>query len=214
MAENGSGIEVVISDFGGVMTTPLVQSFMAFQDQTGISGETLGRAMQAAAEANGENPLFEMERGEITEVAFLETLTDSLEPLLGHRPEMHRFKEIYFEALEPNAEMIELMRELKASGYRMAMLTNNVREWEPLWRTMLPVDEIFETVVDSGFVGCRKPESRIYALTLERLGMPAASCLFVDDVEVNCEGARRAGMRAVHFRENDQAIAEIRGLLS
>jgi putative hydrolase of the HAD superfamily len=214
MAENGSGIEVVISDFGGVMTTPLVQSFMAFQDQTGISGETLGRAMQAAAEANGENPLFEMERGEITEVAFLETLTDSLEPLLGHRPEMHRFKEIYFEALEPNAEMIELMRELKASGYRMAMLTNNVREWEPLWRTMLPVDEIFETVVDSGFVGCRKPESRIYALTLERLGTPAASCLFVDDVEVNCEGARRAGMRAVHFRENDQAIAEIRGLLS
>jgi putative hydrolase of the HAD superfamily len=213
MAEDGSGIEVVISDFGGVLTTPLVQSFMAFQDQTGISSEVLGRAMQAATEANGENPLFEMERGEITEVAFLETLTDSLEPLLGHRPEMHRFKEIYFEALEPNHEMIDLMRELKRAGFRMAMLTNNVREWEPLWRTMLPVDEIFETVVDSGFVGCRKPESKIYALTLERVGMPAESCLFVDDVEVNCEGARRAGMTAVHFRDNEQAIAEIRALL-
>ena len=50
------------------------------------------------------------------------------------------------------------------------MLTNNVREWEPLWRSMLPVDEIFETVVDSGFVGCRKPESRIYEMTLERIG--------------------------------------------
>ena len=50
------------------------------------------------------------------------------------------------------------------------MLTNNVREWEPLWRSMLPVDEIFETVVDSGFVGCRKPEPKIYELTLERLG--------------------------------------------
>ena len=214
MAESAAGIEVVISDFGGVLTTPLVQSFMAFQDQTGISSETLGRAMQAAAEANGENPLFEMERGEITEDAFLETLTESLEPLLGHRPEMHRFKEIYFEALEPNHEMIDLMRELKGAGYRMAMLTNNVREWEPLWRTMLPVDEIFETVVDSGFVGCRKPESKIYALTLERVGMPAESCLFVDDVEVNCEGARRAGMRAVHFRENAQAIAEIRSTLA
>ena len=68
--------------------------------------------------------------------------------------------------------MIDLMRELKATGYRMAMLTNNVREWEPLWRSMLPVDEIFETVVDSGFVGCRKPESKIYAMTLERIGMP------------------------------------------
>jgi putative hydrolase of the HAD superfamily len=214
MPENGSGIEVVVSDFGGVLTTPLVQSFMAFQDQTGISTETLGRAMQAAAEANGENPLFEMERGEITEVAFLETLTDCLEPLLGHRPEMHRFKEIYFEALDPNPPMIELMRELKGEGYRMAMLTNNVREWEPLWRPMLPVDEIFETVVDSGFVGCRKPESRIYAMTLERIGAPAESCLFVDDVEVNCEGARRAGMEAVHFRENEQAIAEIRERLA
>jgi putative hydrolase of the HAD superfamily len=215
MPENAAGIEVVVSDFGGVLTSPLVESFMAFQDQTGITTETLGKAMQAAAEADGENPLFAMERGEITEVAFLEKLTVQLEPLLGHAPEMHRFKEIYFEALQPNPEMIDLMRELKEAGYRMAMLTNNVREWEPLWRSMLPVDEIFETVVDSGFVGCRKPESKIYALTLERIGAPPAQrCLFVDDVEVNCEGARRAGMHAVHFRDNEQAIDEIRAALS
>ena len=214
MADGGPSIEAVISDFGGVLTTPLVQSFMAFQDTTGITTEMLGRAMQAATEANGDNPLFEMERGEITEAAFLEKLTDSLEPLLGHRPEMHRFKEIYFEALDPNPPMIELMRELKESGYRMAMLTNNVREWEPLWRPMLPVDEIFETVVDSGFVGIRKPEARIYALTLERIGLPAEACLFVDDIEVNCEAARKAGMTAVHFRDNEQAIAEIRAALA
>ncbi|HEY6551538.1 MAG TPA: HAD family phosphatase [Solirubrobacterales bacterium] len=207
-------IEAIVCDFGGVLTTPLVESFMAFQDQTGITTETLGKAMRAAAEANGDNPLFEMERGEITEVAFLETLTDHLEPLLGHRPEMHRFKEIYFEALEPNPEMIDLMRALKDEGYRMAMLTNNVREWEPLWRAMLPVDEIFETVVDSGFVGCRKPESRIYELTLERIDQHAETCLFVDDVLVNCEGARKVGLNAVHFQENEQAIPEIRAALA
>ena len=207
-------IKAVISDFGGVLTTPLIQSFMAFQDETGISAETLGKGMQAAAKANGENPLFEMERGEITEVAFLEILTDALEPLLGHRPEMHRFKEIYFDALEPNPAMIELMRELKEAGYRMAMLTNNVQEWEPLWRPMLPVDEIFETVVDSGFVGCRKPESKIYEMTLERIAMSAEACLFVDDVLVNIEGARKAGLQAVHFQDNEQAIPEIRAALS
>jgi len=206
-------IKAVVSDFGGVLTSPLVESFMAFQDQTGITTETLGKAMQAATEANGENPLFEMERGEITEDAFLALLTEHLEPLLGHHPEMHRFREIYFEALQPNPQMIELMRELKAEGYRMAMLTNNVREWEPLWRSMLPVDEIFETVVDSGFVGCRKPESKIYALTLERLGEPAGACLFVDDVLVNCEGARKAGLHAVHFQDNEQVIPEIRAAL-
>jgi len=213
MAE-GRKIDTIVSDFGGVLTSPLIQSFMAFQDQTGITTEILGKGMQAAAAANGENPLFEMERGEITEVAFLELLTDSLEPLLGHRPEMHLFKEIYFEALEPNPEMIELMRELKAEGHTMAMLTNNVREWEPLWRSMLPVDEIFETVVDSAFVGCRKPESRIYALTLERIGKPAESCLFVDDVLVNVEGARKAGLHAVHFEDNAQAIPAIRAALA
>jgi putative hydrolase of the HAD superfamily len=214
MTRAGSDIKAVISDFGGVLTTPLIQSFMSFQDQTGITAEALGKGMQAATEANGDNPLFEMERGEITEVAFLEILTDHLEPLLGHRPEMHRFKEIYFEALEPNPPMIELMQELKAADYRMAMLTNNVREWEPWWRPMLPVDEIFETVVDSGFVGCRKPESNIYAITLDRIALPAESCLFVDDVLVNCEGAEKAGMTAVHFQDNEQAIAEIRAALA
>src|ERR1044072_7423872 len=106
------------------------------------------------------------------------------------------------------------MRELKGAGYRMAMLTNNVREWEPFWRSMLPVDEIFETVLDSGFVGCRKPEWEIYEITLERVGLPAESCLFVDDVLVNCEGAEKAGMTAVHFQDTGQAIAGVRAALA
>jgi len=213
MAEGGR-FQAVVSDFGGVLTTPLIQSFMAFQDETGITAEQLGEAMRSVAEADGENPLFAMERGEMTEVDFVDRIADGLEPLLGHRPQMHRFKEIYFEALNPNPPMIDLMRELKAAGYRMAMLTNNVREWEPLWRSMLPVDEIFETVVDSAFVGCRKPESKIYRITLERIELPAESCLFVDDVLVNCEGAKKAGMDAVHFQSNDQAITEIREKLA
>ena len=76
---------------------------------------------------------------------------------------------------------------------------------------MRPVDEIFELVVDSGFVGMRKPDAEIYELTLERLGNPEpGSCLFVDDLEANVEAARELGISAVHYRHNDQAIAEIR----
>ncbi len=206
-------IEAIVSDFGGVLTTPLLTSFMAVQDKIGISPENLGRAMRAIAEEDGENPLYALEKGEIAEVDFLARLGDGLEPLLGHRPELHRFRETYFEALHPNPPMIELMRELKASGRRMAMLTNNVREWEPLWRSMLPVDEIFETVVDSGFVGVRKPEARIYEMTVERLGLPPAACLFIDDLAHNCDGARAVGMNTVHFQDNEQAIPEIRAVL-
>jgi putative hydrolase of the HAD superfamily len=206
-------VEAVVSDFGGVLTTPLLSSFMAIQDEIGITPESIGKAMRTISAEDGENPLYALERGEMVEANFLERLADGLEPVLGHRPHLHRFREVYFEALQPNLEMIELMRELKAEGKRMAMLTNNVREWEPLWRPMLPVDEIFETVVDSGFVGCRKPEAKIYELTLERLGLPAEACLFIDDLLPNCEGARAAGMSAVHFRDNEQAIAEIRAAL-
>jgi putative hydrolase of the HAD superfamily len=206
-------VRAVVSDFGGVLTTPLIQSFVAFQDETGIAMETLGVAMQRIADRDGAHPLFELERGRLTEADFLDRIAANLEPELGHRPEMQRFSEIYFDALEPNPPMIELMRELKGRGLRMALLTNNVREWEPLWRSMVPIDELFEVVVDSAFVGCRKPDREIYDILLERLGVPTDACLFVDDVEVNCEAARELGMSAVHFRDNEQATAEIRAAL-
>jgi putative hydrolase of the HAD superfamily len=209
-------IRAVISDFGGVLTTPLINSFASFQDRTGISADSLGAAMQEIATADGAHPLFELETGRLTEAEFLAKIEAALEPLVGHRPEMHRFSAIYFEALQPNEPMIELMRDLRGRGYRMALLTNNVREWEPLWRSMLPVDEIFEVVVDSGFVGVRKPDTPIYELTIERLGdgIAPADCLFVDDVEVNIEAARALGMTAVHFRSSEQAIAEVEAALT
>jgi putative hydrolase of the HAD superfamily len=203
-------IKAVVCDFGGVLTTPLLASFAAIQDEIGISAESLGRAMREGLREGEEIPLFKLERGEISEDEFLERLTDGLEPILGHRPHLHHFRHMFFDALDPNEPMIELMRELRASGLEMAMLTNNVREWEPLWRSMLPVDEIFATIVDSAFVGARKPEPRIYELTLERIGMAAEDCLFIDDLQHNCEGAEAIGMSAVHFRDNEQAIPEIR----
>jgi putative hydrolase of the HAD superfamily len=208
-------IEAVVCDFGGVLTTPLMGSFMALQDAHGVTLEDFGGAMKAVADAgDGEIPLFKLERGDITEEVFLEQLRDGLEPLLGHRPELHRFREVFFDALHPNEPMIDLMRECKSSGRRMAMLTNNVQEWEPLWRTMLPVDEIFETVVDSGWIGYRKPERQAYEMTLERLGLPASACLFVDDMELNCDAARELGFTAVQYVDPEQAAAEVRAALA
>jgi putative hydrolase of the HAD superfamily len=210
---SGPPLRAVISDFGGVLTNRLIEAFAAFQDETGISMEQLGRGMQRVAERDGDYPLFRLERGELTEQEFLDDLGWALEPELGHRPTLHRFREIWFEALHGNEAMLEVMRELRAEGYRMAILTNNVREWEELWRAKLPVDEIFELVVDSAWVGMRKPDRRIYELTVSRLGdVEPGECLFVDDNELNVEAARALGMTAVHFRSNDQAIPEIRAL--
>jgi putative hydrolase of the HAD superfamily len=106
------------------------------------------------------------------------------------------------------------MRELRDRGYKLAICTNNVREWEDRWRAMLPVDEIFDVVVDSAFVGARKPDPRIYEITLERLATPPEATLFIDDVELNCQAARELGMPAIHFRSTDQTIEEIEAALS
>ncbi len=209
-----SRIQAVVSDFGGVLTTPLLDAFAAFQDSHGVPLEALGGALAWIEERDGENPLYALETGRMTEPHFVARLQEAVAAQLGRTVEMGGFSEAYFANLHPNTRLIELMAGLRARGYRMAILTNNVREWEPLWRAKLPVDDIFELVVDSGFVGMRKPDPAIYELTLERLGLPADRTLFVDDTHVNVDAARALGMSAVHFVDNDQAIPEIESALS
>lgn len=207
-------ITTLISDFGGVLTSPLLRSFAAFQDEAGIPLEDLGKAMHAITQRDGENPLYALERGEMTEHAFLSSVGEELEQMLGRPVAMHTFTERYFGSLSANDELIEHLRGLRDGGLRLALLTNNVREWEPRWRAMLPVDELFELVVDSAFVGLRKPDPAIYELTCSRLGVEPAQCLFLDDLEPNVIAARDLGMAAVRFVDNAQAIAELDALLT
>ena len=209
-----SQIEAVISDFGGVLTSALVDSFVGVLDSSGVSLEELGKAMAAVAARAGSNPLFELETGRLSEAQFMGSLSDELSERRGSRVELAGFGERYFRHLQPNDRMIDHMRGLRERGYKLAICTNNVREWEARWRAMLPVDEIFDVVVDSAFVGSRKPEPRIYQITLERLGTAPEAALFVDDVEINCQGARDLGIQAVHFRTTDQAIQEIEAALA
>lgn len=208
-----SAVEAVISDFGGVLTSPLLESFAAIQDSSGIPIGALGDALAALTRRGGVNPLFELETGRMTEAAFLHGLDRELTTLLGREVHLHNFGERYFEHLRPNDALIDYMRDLRERGYKLALCTNNVREWESLWRRMLPVDELFDVVVDSAFVGARKPEPEIYEVTLERLGLPAGATLLVDDIEINCDAARELGIRSVWFRSNEQAIAEIEAAL-
>jgi putative hydrolase of the HAD superfamily len=200
-----------VSDFGGVLTVPLSRGFLAYQEESGVSTEELGHAMARAANAHGDHPLFALERGEISEEDFGRLLSRELPDGF----DLARMRALLFEHLHPNEPMIEFARELRSRGKRTALLTNNVREWEPLWRSKLPeIDEIFEVVVDSAFVGLRKPEPAIYELTLARLGVAATDCVFLDDLEINCEAARELGMAAVRFEDTAQAVAGLEAAFS
>ena len=206
-------IEAVVSDFGGVLTSPLLQAFNRVQDDVDVPIEAYGAAMAYSLEHDGEHPLYVLERGEITEAEFLARVGRGLEVVLGRHVELHGFGARLMDALDPNRELFDYYSALRRErGLRFALLTNNVREWESAWRSKLPIDDLFELVVDSAFVGMRKPEPEIYALTLERLGLPGAACAFVDDLEHNVVAAREAGMHGIVYRDTAQAIAELDAL--
>jgi putative hydrolase of the HAD superfamily len=205
--------KAVISDFGGVLTTPLQGSFDAFEQRSGVPLPALGAAMAAVGLARGENPLHALETGRLTEADFLDALGAQLTFQLGRAVSLDGFGESFFGELSPNAPFLDYLRQLRGRGLRMGICTNNVREWSARWQAMIPVSEIFDVVVDSSQVGARKPDPRIYEVVLAELSVAAAEAVFIDDMEVNCTAAGELGLRPVWFRSTEQAIADTEAAL-
>ena len=136
-------ITTVVADFGGVLSTPLAPAFGVVQRHLGLPPEALGRALAAIEAARGVHPLHELETGSLAEGAFYDLLAEQLTADLGRSVRMDDFAERYWAALEANHALIGHLRGVRAAGYRMGLLTNNVREWAPRWRAMIPVDELF-----------------------------------------------------------------------
>jgi putative hydrolase of the HAD superfamily len=206
-------IEAVVSDFGGVITLPLIEGFKRAHEDLGIPIEALGKAMALTASRSPEPPLWTLERGQMTEPDFIAGLAAGLSEILGRPVDLDGYGLRLMRELEANEELLAYYRSLRGRGVRLAILTNNVREWHDAWRQKFAIDDLFELVVDSGFEGTRKPEPEIYALTLARLGLPGEACAFVDDLEVNLPPARAAGMHAIHFRDTAQAVRELEALV-
>lgn len=203
-----------MSDFGGVVTRPLNEAFKRAHADIGIPLEALGQAMRLTAERAPEPPLWTLERGQLSERDFIRGLEEALGEILEHPVDLDGYGARLMGALEPNEPLLAEYRSLRDDrGVRLAILTNNVKEWHDAWRVRLEIDELFELVVDSGFEGYRKPEPEIYALTLERLKLDGEACVFIDDLEVNLPPARAAGMHAIHFQSTEQALEELRALV-
>ena len=96
--------------------------------------------------------------------------------------------------------VVETVRALQSAGIRNGIITNNAREFADGWRRLIPVDELFDDVVDSSAVGLRKPNPAIYELALSRLAVrdPSAT-VFLDDFEYCDLSARHiGGAQVVH----------------
>ncbi|ORT60184.1 hydrolase [Streptomyces sp. CB03238] len=204
----------VVVDYGGVLTNPLHETFAAFAASVGIETAVLQEAFARATVRHGRSPMADLETARCTEAEMVARVLAELpdgtgEDLLGGR----EFGDLWFRGRTVNAELVSFLRRLRAEGYRVALLTNNVAEWGPRWRAQLPVDELFDAVVDSSAEGVRKPDRLIYQRLLERLPAAAHECVFLDDLEENCAAASRIGMLAVPFTTTDEAIDQVVALL-
>ncbi|WP_063807402.1 HAD family hydrolase [Streptomyces caeruleatus] len=216
MSREGSGqarIKAVVCDYGGVLTNPLQETFAAFARTVGVPLRELQEAFAAATAADGRSPMADLETGACTEQEMvLRVLTrlpgsPGLE-LLGGRP----FGELWFQARHVNQALVDQLRVLRADGYTLALLTNNVEEWRPRWRAGLPVDELFHTVVDSSVEGVRKPDPEIYRRLLDRLPHRPEECLFIDDLDENCAAAEAQGMTTLLFTTTEDTVARLDAL--
>jgi putative hydrolase of the HAD superfamily len=113
------------------------------------------------------------------------------------------------------ADMVERTRRLRVEGYRTALITNNVAEFREYWRAMLPLDELFDVVIDSSEVGMRKPDPRIFELALTQLGgIDPTRSVFLDDYPGNITAAEALGMHGVLVEATyDDAIRRLDAIL-
>ena len=155
-----------------------------------------------------DHPWHRLERGEISMIEYREqlgplVLEAGLQPMatVGNPERSNDPKAASRDGVniqfEPNPPVIELVHHLKAAGFRLGVLTNNVREFRDLWWPMLDFANIFDDVVDSHEVGMRKPNHAIYELSLSRLGVAAHRTAFLDDAQSNANAATAVGMHGI-----------------
>ena len=103
-------------------------------------------------------------------------------------------------------ERPDVMATIEVVGrrYRQATLSNDSSEWLGYgWWDTWPYAHLFELVIDVVTLGVRKPHPRTYTTTAERMGLKVGECLFVDDMQVNIEGAEAVGMPGFFFDHTD-----------
>ena len=206
-------IDAVIFDFGGVFIESPYPLLEAMGAELGAGPGQMTESVFGSLAEDSDHPYHRLERGEI--------------PLQQARDEiLHRGRALYnlevdifqlFDRMPSGVhqQLVDRVKGLKREGYPTAMITNNIREFAGSWRSLLPVGELFDLVVDSSQEGMRKPNPAIFRLTLERLGgLAPERTVFLDDCEGNVKAADSLGMQTIHVRGDiSEAIAELDALL-
>ena len=114
----------------------------------------------------------------------------------------------WWDPIIPIKGMADVVRRLKEAGYGLYLLSNAGSAHNTYWPTV-PGSEYFDGVVASANEKLVKPQPEIYRLCLERFGLKAEECLFVDDREINLAGAEVCGIRTLRFAGTEQFLKDL-----
>ena len=144
------------------------------------------------------------ERDDITETQFFESFFGDGRQVDGAAMKACMHDNYRFlDGIEP------LLQELLENGVLMYSLSNY-----PNWYTLIEDKLKLTRYMDWRFVSCltkvRKPEPRAYLGPAEALGVSPQQCLFIDDRDDNCIGAKAVGMMAIQYHSTPQLRHELR----
>jgi epoxide hydrolase-like predicted phosphatase len=191
-------LSAILYDFGGVFTLSPFGAVRKAAEELGIDGDVGLSLCFGPYDEDTDHAWHRLERGELT---LVETRTElaALAAAAGH--DVDPFSLLAGMSAtedEQRQPVIDRALALKATGLKTAVVTNNIKEFGEGWRKMVPVDELFDAVIDSSAVGVRKPDPRIYRMALDALGgvAPEAAVL-VDDAVGNIAAAKAIGIHGV-----------------
>jgi putative hydrolase of the HAD superfamily len=201
-----------------VITNPIADTVQAWLAADRIDRDSYAAAMRpwvrrAYGPDQKDTPIHALERGEVSDAEFERTLAALLVGRDGGVVSADGLLRRMFAASQIQAEMLDLIRELRADGLRIGLLSNSWGGGDDSYPRAI-LDELFDAVVISARVGMRKPEERIFLLAADELGLAPAQCAFVDDMEGNIAAARALGFAAVHHRDPAATRVELRELLT
>ena len=190
-------IKAVLFDFGGVFTDSPFEAFSTYAAKVGARDEQVIDIVFGGYGNDGDHPWHRVERGEIT----LEKARDEILSL-GREQGLEVDIWDVFMAMADNGgglreELVAYVRTIRDAGLGTGIITNNVVEFREHWRAMLPVDELFDFVVDSSEVGMRKPNPAIFKKALELGGLAAEDAIFLDDFKGNILAAEALNIRSI-----------------
>ena len=199
-------IKAVIFDYGGVIKEgrPLSKDIGKI---SGLSEEELKKTKEERHKIGSK-----ASKGFITDEQFWQEFAR----LTGKKmPDncVEQAKKIYRETFVFFAEVIGLIKELKAQGLKTAVLSNIFKFEADVIRENKGYDG-FDEVILSYEVGSEKPEAEIYALTVNKLNLRPEECLFIDDKQENLVPAEKLGMKTILFKNPKQAVKDVLSIVS